>query len=469
MSSHSLERRRVRGLPMTLALTAMLAMILVAAPAIADHEAGAGDESTTHLENPALEGGNDTGGCANGEHEFKIEGDPGDVESGTYTDPATGTDFIITVYQTESGSAFDFEIDGGSTAEVHVKGGPDFNLYDYFVHEDHDGDDPVDGTLVSEDTRLHSPLHPRDEWAGLSHITFCYDEAVFVDAVLSGTKFLDGTTTGLEGWEIDILDEDENLLSTETTDENGEWSYTTEEFEQGTEVTLYVCEQQQDGWTQTSPDSSDTGTIAIDGYDGLCHEVTFTAGDTQEQIPGLDFANQPSGAIEIVKTAKHADDSGDTSPNLAATFTVEDSEGNEVGTIETDATTGVGCLDGLAPGTYSITETTVPDGYAAPTIGDAIVPNDAQVDCGDGDEVTVDVENTPLTDVSWSVDSQHDGGTSTKVTCYDEDGNVIDGYPVILGGDGDGSGSLPDLSPTDDDLSDDTDEVTVSCDFTVDP
>jgi uncharacterized repeat protein (TIGR01451 family) len=165
------------------------------------------------------------------------------------------------------------------------------------------------------------------------------------------------------------------------------------------------------------------------------------------------------GALQITKTAKHADTSGDTSADLVATFTITDAGGNER-TLTTDAT-GVGCIDGVAVGnTTSIVETSVPSGYSAPTIANA---NVASGNCngnvlGTGG-TSIGVENTPLTDITWTVDSLRAGATSTTVTCYDGTGTVIDGYPVTVSND---TGTVPDLPPS-------APGTTLSCDFVVDP
>ena len=295
----------------------------------------------------------------------------------------------------------------------------------------------------------------------LSHV--CVPETFEINAVLSGTKFVrsQGEAGDASGWNISIFElplEDPPVADySTTTDPNGEWSQEVGPYvftDPDAEVQLAVCEEQRSGFEQASPSSGDPDTIDVDGY-GTCHLVTLTT-DT-ELVPGLDFTNvEELGAIAITKTAKHADDSGETSADLEATFTVKDSGGNTVGTITTD-TAGNGCLDGLAFDTYSIEETGVPSGYAAPDIDPVTV--DAIADCGDADQVEVDVENTPLTNISWTVDSQHDGGTLTTVTCYDSDGNIIDGYPMTVG---DGSDSFLSLPPTDPD-------TTIRCDFVVDP
>ena len=172
------------------------------------------------------------------------------------------------------------------------------------------------------------------------------------------------------------------------------------------------------------------------------------------------------GAIEITKSAKHKDTGGSTGANLDATFTITGpSPSAATRTVSTGAD-GVGCVDGLAFGSYQVAETTVPAGYAAPAATSVTVDNAAS--CADatfGGEA-VGVENTPLTDITWSVNSQVAGATQTIVTCYDSEGEIIDGYPITIDAvedDGDGTATLPNLFPTA------PGSVTVSCDFEVDP
>jgi hypothetical protein len=115
----------------------------------------------THVE-PETVGGNPT--CSElvdgGVTEFKVE----PVADGTYTD---GTLTVtIDVRDTADGPVFDWTSNIGVDA-VFAKGGPQGNLYVY---------DPE----ATGDTGLHAPVNPKgndpDKWAGLSHISFCYDK-----------------------------------------------------------------------------------------------------------------------------------------------------------------------------------------------------------------------------------------------------------------------------------------------------
>ncbi len=168
------------------------------------------------------------------------------------------------------------------------------------------------------------------------------------------------------------------------------------------------------------------------------------------------------GAIQVTKTAKHADTSGDTSANLVATFTITGpSPATTTTTVITDAD-GVGCVDGLAFGDYDVEETTVPDGYAAPAATTVTVDNLAS--CSDavfGGEA-LGVENTPLTDVDITIDSQHDGATSTLIECWGPDSDPATDPADYSATVSDGSLSIDDLDPTDP-------IVTLNCQITIDP
>lgn len=114
------------------------------------------------------------------------------------------------------------------------------------------------------------------------------------------------------------------------------------------------------------------------------------------------------------------------------------------------------CLDGLEFGDYTVTEQT-PTGYAANASETVTVS--AVSECGDGNEAAVSFHNTPLTDIKVSVQSQVDGGTLTTIECWFGD---IDGEPDISETVGTGDEEFKDLLPTDPD-------VTLTCQFTVDP
>jgi hypothetical protein len=137
------------------------------------------------------------------------------------------------------------------------------------------------------------------------------------------------------------------------------------------------------------------------------------------------------GAIQVTKTRKHAADGPGDHPHAGVSFTV-----NGV-TKVTDAN-GQACFDGLTFGTYAVHET-VPAGYHGEADKNVTVDNTAT--CSDspyGGE-TVAFHNTPLTDITVSVNSQVDGGTSSTIDCVVASGST--------GANGDGSVTASDLEP----------------------
>jgi hypothetical protein len=155
------------------------------------------------------------------------------------------------------------------------------------------------------------------------------------------------------------------------------------------------------------------------------------------------FVNeQETGAIEVTKTRKHAA----TPLNDAhadVTFTISGGSLADPVEVMTDEN-GVACLDGLLDGDYTVTES-VPDGYSSDDSIKEVTVSDESA-CGDGNEATVSFHNTPLTNITVSVDSQVDGGTASTISCVDAEGDEV--ASGSTGTDGDGDVSVDDLIPT---------------------
>jgi hypothetical protein len=88
-------------------------------------------------------------------------------------------------------------------------------------------------------------------------------------------------------------------------------------------------------------------------------------------------------------------------------------------------------------GDYTVTES-VPAGYSASPTSDVVTVT-TESTCGDGNEAAGPFHNTPLTDITLSVNSQVDGGTASTIDC--------DGVTGSTGGNGDGSLTRLDLAP----------------------
>jgi hypothetical protein len=201
--------------------------------------------------------------------------------------------------------------------------------------------------------------------------------------------------------------------------------------------TFDVAETVPAGWNLVSSlcdDGSDPASISLSAGE----TVTCTFHDAREK-----------GAILITKTRKHAAGGSDPQPHPGVTFTVTGGELPPGGVTAVTNAQGEACVGALVLSDYTVTET-VPDGYVADgaTAKPATVSTEST--CGDGNEAQVSFSNTPLTDITASVNSQVDGGTASTIDCG--------AGPVATGANGDGSTTRTDLEPG-----------TYTCTIVVDP
>jgi hypothetical protein len=216
-------------------------------------------------------------------------------------------------------------------------------------------------------------------------------------------------------------------LTTTAAGEAGEDSRTFGDLAPGT---YDVAETVPAGWnlvSATCDDGSDPASIGLSAGE----TVTCTFHDAREK-----------GAILITKTRKHAADGTGDHPHAGVEFTVTGGSLPAGGTTVTTDSTGHACVDGLVlsgfVGDYTVTET-VPAGYSASPTSDTVTVT-TESTCGDGNEASAGpFHNTPLTDITVSVNSQVDGGTASTIDC---------GAGVVsTGPNGDGSTSRTDLEP----------------------
>ena len=119
------------------------------------------------------------------------------------------------------------------------------------------------------------------------------------------------------------------------------------------------------------------------------------------------------GAIEITKTSSK-DDSG----LAGATFSITgpDSYSNSVDSGED----GTVCVDDLAFGDYTVTETAAPTGYAIDDDTGHTVTVDENSECGDGNEATISFSDTPLSEIEVIFRSLAGTGvTNASIVCED--------------------------------------------------
>jgi hypothetical protein len=186
--------------------------------------------------------------------------------------------------------------------------------------------------------------------------------------------------------------------------------------------------------------------------------VTFSIDSDTDELDCTYTNKLNLGAIKITKDRKHAASDPATQPHPGVTFTVTGGVLPAGTTVTTDAN-GVACLDGLALAGYTVTES-VPAGYVSDDEEQTVTVDNA-ANCGDdpfGGELA-EFHNTPLTNVTVSVDSQIDGGTASTIVCTDAAANESS---ASTGANGDGSLTVNNLLPTDP-------AVTLTCEITVDP
>jgi uncharacterized surface anchored protein len=180
-------------------------------------------------------------------------------------------------------------------------------------------------------------------------------------------------------------------------------------------------------------------TVVPPGHEGAADaHVTVVANQTVTVGPLVD--PRLRGAIEVTKTRKHAADGPGEHPHAGVEFTVN-------GVTKTTGADGKACFDNLLFGEYTVHETT-PAGYNGEA--DKTVTVDNTASCSDDPYVgeTVEFHNTPLTDITVSVNSQVDGGTGSTIDCDAAADPPFDKtVPATAPDNGDGSFTLNNKEP----------------------
>lgn len=137
--------------------------------------------------------------------------------------------------------------------------------------------------------------------------------------------------------------------------------------------------------------------------------------DAGENIVCTYVNDQQLGAIKISKASSKAA----ATALSGAVFSVTGP--NSYSSSQTTGSDGSVCVDGLAFGTYHVTETAAPSGYAIDdaTTHDVVVDTNAK--CSDSTYVgeTFSATDTPKTDITVEAKSQVAGGTKSQITCVD--------------------------------------------------
>jgi hypothetical protein len=119
---------------------------------------------------------------------------------------------------------------------------------------------------------------------------------------------------------------------------------------------------------------------------------------------------QQLGAIKISKT-----DSKTGNALAGATFSIT-GPNNYSNSVESGPD-GTVCVDGLAFGSYTVTETAAPDGYVIDDPSGHPVTVDTNTSCGSGNEETESFSDTPTADIQVNFRDGGSGVTSATITC----------------------------------------------------
>lgn len=210
-----------------------------------------------------------------------------------------------------------------------------------------------------------------------------------------------------------------------------------------------VAETVPAGWNLVS--QACTGGVDTNPADG----INLVAGESLT----CTFVNaRERGAIDITKLRKHAAAADGEGPHAGVTFTVTSDDYADVDVDVVTAADGTACVDGLLYGDYTVTET-VPENYVSADEAQDVAVS-AEADCGDEAAADVSFMNTPLTDVTVSVDSLVEGGTASTISCVDGAGTLVD--EDLTNAPGDVSLTIEDLEPT-------APTATLLCTIVVDP
>ncbi len=234
--------------------------------------------------------------------------------------------------------------------------------------------------------------------------------------------------SGAFGFTSGTLSPSSFTLTTSSAGSGGKDSKTFSNLSPGT---YDVAETVPAGWNLVSATCSDGSAVSAIGL-SAGETVTCTFHDARQK-----------GAIQVTKTYKHAASGPGDHPQAGVTFTVTGGELPAAGVTAVTNASGVACVDGLVlssfVGSYTVTET-VPAGYSADN-GPATVSVTTEAACGSGNEATTSFRNTPLTDITVTVNSQVEGGTSSTIVCKASDNSTVASGSTGANGDGSATGS----------------------------
>jgi hypothetical protein len=132
-----------------------------------------------------------------------------------------------------------------------------------------------------------------------------------------------------------------------------------------------------------------------------------------------------TGALKILKNSTK----GGAVKKAGAVFSYNGSSVTDNGTGDEDPAVGSVCVSGLAPGTYTVNETSPPPGYGAATQTNQSVTVVSGTNCTNnlpGAGATATFTNPPLSDIQVRFRDGGSGETSATITCDNTTGTADD-------------------------------------------
>ena len=322
----------------TLALLAVLFSTALARPVLAAHDVlgPAVPVVTVSPEDPhgfTFQGNNVV--CPAGTTELKFESSEGDLANGTHTGSVTIGSTTVTVTMTVSGGTITtFSVTNGLAAYVFNKASASTNVYDYSGQP---------GGGIAHDDGLISPTGN-----GISHASFCLIAVTTPPPPVTGDLAINKThgANALPGVVFTLTGASLTTPLTDTTDATGKAN-----FDDLAPGTYTLTETTPAGFNPAGPWAvtvSATGVVTIAGLTaGTDGSFTIVNSTTPPPPPvtGDLVINKTNGATALA----------------GVTFTLS---GGGLTTPLTDVTDAAGkaSFDDLAPGSYTLTETT-PTGF----------------------------------------------------------------------------------------------------------
>ncbi|MGY1615695.1 collagen binding domain-containing protein [Geodermatophilus sp. SYSU D00691] len=184
-----------------------------------------------------------------------------------------------------------------------------------------------------------------------------------------------------------------------------------------------------DNWAFDSVDCAASSGVAptIDGA-----TVTFDIDSDSDVLDCTYYNALQQGALKILKNSTK----GGPVTQAGAVFSFDGSSVTDNGAGDLDPAIGIVCVEGVAPGDYTVNETTPPPGYGPAAESDLPVTVTNGTNCTDDQPSgagVVTFVNAPLADIQVNVRDGGSGETSaTSITCEntgtDPDGTTADGW-----------------------------------------